>query len=275
MPPDLAGFEQHLRRFGSSGRTVEAYVAQVRLAHDAGDPLARLINDRLAPKSRHLVKSALSAYARYTRDDQLAADVRSVRLPPSRRIQVKVPLSEVAWRALHDEVEASYETEPAAAVVGVMERRGLRIGDVLHLRRAELDRALETGVLAYEAKGRRRLEFGVLPTYRRYLEALREAFPGRSGTTAVWEILTGGARAAASRKVEAQLDTLAEGAGIGHVNPHRLRRTYAVWFYGRCGRDLEALRQHMQWASISTAQAYVDHDRRDELDTLALGLDDA
>lgn len=276
VTPDLAGFEKHLRRYGTTDLTIDAYVRQVRLAYDAGDPLLRLTGEGLAPKSRHLVKSALSSYARFARDEQLSLDLRSIRLPPSRRTQVKEPLSDAAWRALHREVELGHETDPAVAVVGVMERRGLRVGDVLRLRRAEVDRALETDVLAHEGKGRRRVEFGVLPTYRRFLETLAGAFDrGAAGGTRVWQTLTSGQRVkAAAWIVAARLDDLAEEAGIGHVHPHKLRRTYATWYYGRCGRDLEALRQHMQWASITTAQAYVDHDRRVELDALALALDD-
>lgn len=272
----MVAFERHLRRFGVGEGTIVTYVRQVRLAHDTGDPLLRLTRDTLAPKSRHLVKAALSAYARFARDDQLAADLKAVRLPPSRRTAIKEPLSDAAWRALHQEVEAGYELDPVVATIGVMERRGLRVGDVLRLRRDELERALDSGVLAHEVKGRKRIEFGVLPTYQRYLEVLHEAFPrGTARDTRVWQTLTSGTSdRAAAWLVASRLDDLAEEAGVEDVYPHRLRRTYATWYYGRCGRDLEALRQHMQWASITTAQAYVDHDRRAELDKLALALDD-
>lgn len=275
MSIDRDAFTNYLQRRGLSSRTIDQYVFQVSAAYTKTDPLERLTARSLAPKTRHVVRAALTAYARFRRDDELRAELAEVRLPPAKRTNAKVPLSETAWQALHAEVETRYLDDTRSAIVGVMERRGLRLGDVLRLRRVEIDRALSSNVLTYEVKGSNRLEFGVLPTYRRYLEALQSAFPSQAPGQLVSQLVTDGkSEAAADRSIQRHLSLLADEAGIGHVHPHQLRRTYAVWFYRKCGRDLEALRQHMGWATVATAAAYIDHDRRNELDEMALGLDD-
>ena len=275
---DLGGFETWLLEHGLTEGTVEVYVRDVATAQRGGGLLARLRDEDIAPKTKRHILAAARHWAEYTEDGKLTAALRRLRLPPARRKTAKVPMLREQLFALLDELKrATYVRAPARAVIGVMAARGLRLGDVLRLQRHEIDAALSGGVLAYEAKGRRRLEFKVLKTYRSYLAQLAAC---EGAWSRVSELVSPRARgttskrraAAASRAIERALVKIGAKVGIWGLHPHRLRRTYAVEYLRGMKGDPEALiklQAHMQWAEMSTALEYVNHERGDELDEAA------
>lgn len=281
----FADFEAWLLERGLSTETVDVYVRDLETARRAGGIgrvrpgaglLARLRSDEIAPKTKRHILAAARHWADFHEDTKLGAALNRLRLPPARRVKAKVPMQRAELFALLDELRAAKDLNPPVrAVIGMMAARGLRLGDVLRLTRQEIDAAIATGVLAYEAKGRRRLEFKVLKTYRPFLAQLA-ASPGawaRVSELVSPQAKTGKRRAsAASRAVERALTRLGVRAGIFGLHPHRLRRTYAVEYLRGMTGDPEAvvkLTQHMQWAEMSTALEYVDHARGDELDGVA------
>jgi integrase len=270
-------FRDWLGEFGLSPGTIDVYARDVDIANGTGPGLiARLRDDELAPKTRRRILASARRWAEYTKNTRLTEQLKRLRLPPPRRKAAKVPLAREQLFALIDELGKGDLEAPMRGVIGMMACRGFRCGDVLRLRRTELDAARAGGTLSYEAKGRRRIEFKLLKTYRRYLVQLADA-PGD------WDrvcdlIAPGGEDAfkkrmrAAAKAVERELVKLGTRAGIGSLHPHRLRRTYAVEYLRSMHGDPEALiklTQHMQWASMATAMEYVDHARGAELDDVA------
>lgn len=272
---DLEPFRNWLVEHGLSDGTIGVYIRDIRHCFDAGGVMTRLRNDELAPKTRRHILAAARRWAEYTEDVAMTKALKKLRLPPAKRKTAKVPLKREDLFSLVDELgSASYIDDPMRAVLGMMACRGLRCGDVLRLRHAEIDAAKESGTLSFEAKGRRRLEFRVLKTYRRFLDLLA-AIPG--SWTRVDEVISPGAgengrRSAAARAVERSLTRVGVHCGVLGLYPHRLRRTYAVEYLRALHGDPEALvklTQHMQWASMTTAMEYVDHARGDELNEVA------
>lgn len=271
-------FERHLQRLGLMQGTIDVYLSDLKQAERGEGFLARLLDDKLAPKTRRHILAAGRHYAHFTRDQDLQEQLRLVRLPPARRRQQKIPMQREDLlqlvRAIRD--PATPLAPPVRATLGLMACRGLRVGDVIRLERAQVVRALETGVLGYQAKGRRFLEFRILRAYREFLQILAQQ--GSTWET-VGELLAPAGqsdrkrrRAAAAKVVERALTKLCADLRIWGVYPHRLRRTYAVQYLQASKGDPEAavkLQQHMRWASIATALEYVDHDRGAELDDAA------
>lgn len=272
-----ADFREWLGEFGLAKGTIDIYVRDVELARTPAALLGRLRDDELAPKTRRRILASARRWAEYTENGKFKDQLKRLRLPPSRRKAVRVPLSKEQLFALIDELpKAEYLTPTMRGVIGLMACRGFRCGDVLRLKREELEEARDTGTLSYEAKGHRRLEFKLIKTYRRYLVQLAE-IPG--DWSRVCELVAPGGHKtfekrmrSAAKAVERALSKLGIHAGITKLHPHRLRRTYAVEYLRSMHGDPEALiklTQHMRWASMATAMEYVDHARGAELDDVA------
>lgn len=272
---DLGGFREWLEEFGLAEGTIDVYVYDMGQAFANGGILARLRDDDLAPKTRRHILAAGRRWAEYKSDAKLLASFKRIRLPAPRRKIAKTPITRDELFDLVDEIDgADYLHDIARAQLGMMMCRGFRCGDVLRLKRKEVISALKTGTLAYEGKGRRRLEFSVLDSYRRYLEV----FPEYKNWDRVEDLIspysTPGKkrRKAAAQASTRYLHKVGKRMGLEGLYPHRLRRTYAVEYLRALKGDPEAivkLQQHMQWASIATAMQYVDHDRGAELDVAA------
>lgn len=269
-----------LRRRGLGESTILQYGHHAARLLDGEDPFTRLNDRSLSPGYRRVCRAAMLSYARFTKNTELAENLSDVRLPAPVRQSVEVPLPEKGWRALRAEIDdASYVKEPVRAVLGLMASRGLRRGDVLRLHRKEVAQAIKGGTLSFLAKGERRLEFGVLPAWRGYLEILDDCFV--RNTNHVRELVSPRAaeetcQAAAGELVTRVLRDV--GSEVGEkvlgippesLHPHQLRRTYASLYYEACGRDPNKLKAHMCWANIQTAMNYVDHDQRETLDAVA------
>jgi len=197
-----------------------------------------------------------------------------MRLPSPRRKTAKVPLAREDLFRLVDEIDsADYLSEAMRSQLGMMAARGFRCGDVLRLSRKQVRNGLQSGTLNYQAKGRRQLEFRVLPTFRPYLQALYE-YPswGRVEDLISPRARQATRRQAAGRAAARALEDCGLEVGIEGLYPHRLRRTYATEYLAALGPDPFAavkLQQHMQWANLSTAMGYVDHERGAQLDDVA------
>jgi len=272
---DLSSFETWLIKQQDLAETTAAmYAHDARGAAEIGFR-ERLRDEQLAPKTRHRILAAGRQWAKFRDDSELTKALDQARLPPARRKLAKVPAARNQLFAIIDEIDrADYLTVPMRAVLGMIACRGFRVSDVLRIQREELVIAKETGQLIYLAKGRRRLEFGVIKTWVRHLDAL-VAVPG--DWKYVEDLICPTAkpknrRKSAARAVERTLNKVAQKCELAHLYPHKLRRTYAVEYLRLHAGDPEALlklTQHMQWADESTALQYVNHVRGRELDEAA------
>ncbi len=284
----LEAFRTWLRENGRSEGTAELYVNNVRCCAAGRTMTSRLTGEGLAPKSLHTNKAALRAWAEYTDDAELAKRLAKIKLPPAERTTPKSEIPKIDWKrlagVLRDAVanppKGRSITGPVRAVIRIMSRRGLRCGDVLRLRRVEIVRALDTGTMSYEGKGRRRHEWATAPI-KAELEVLVEIdrkwdrvedLITRSKRTGI------GKRRAAAKVVARALSRFAKEAGVEGVHPHRLRRTYATFFLRQLEGDPQALvklQKHMGWANMNTALQYVDAVDRTELDRVGAQMVDA
>jgi integrase len=268
----LDAFSSYLAEYALDPDTIDKYVGHVRRCYAGKGPIAQLKSD-LAPKTKRLVRAAIRHWANHTEDDELRKAVSKLRLPAPRRKTAKAPLDKLDLLELRTAIAKRYRG-PLLAVLRLMSDRGFRDGDVLRLERSHIAKALKSGRLTYEAKGRRWLEFTVIKTFRPWLELL----VAETGWETVAELISpkSGSEDAqhksASRRVQRSLKRAAEDLGLEGVHPHRLRRTYCVEYLKAHKGDPEALMkltQHMQWANATTALEYVDHVRGIELDRVA------
>lgn len=283
MEVDLEGFERYMERRGSQPKTVQNYLLHVR--HPEG--YNRLRSKALAPKSKRVVLCAWRAYGRFLKrigeneeSDELLSELEEIKLPAPMRERPQIPLP----REFFDDLREKFDTDellddPTRGALGIMANRGLRRIDILCVQPKEIRTALKQGVLAFRAKGGRRLEFGVTKNYRHYLEMIYEGTrPGEKNVAQAISKAQNPEKGAGEKvvkhlkRVASTMELADYGVELEDVRCHILRRTYATIFYEACGGDPVKLKDHMQWASIVTATNYVDHSQRTELDEIAEGM---
>ena len=279
-PRSLDKFRAWLAARGRNEDTIELYVGNLKKC--AADPKGlthRLVGKALSPNSRRTNKAALAAWARFSKDSELRDLLDEIRLPPARRVTAKVPHDLAEWKTFVGHLrtcplrrrDLSVDDEAMRQVLLIVAIRGLRVGDVMRIRRADVHKALDSGVLSYVGKGAKRHEISAAPI-RDQLEALSKV--GK------WDrmsdlISTGKSRRCAHRKVGRQLAAVAKKAGIKGVYPHRFRHTFATQFLEQLKGDPNALvklQQFMGWESVQTAARYVSHVSQEQLDTIGAGI---
>jgi integrase len=270
---NLDKFKAWLLERGRTEGTADAYVTNLRsCAADRKGLTHRLVGDKLAPNTLRANLAALRAWALYIDDPNLAKRLGDILLPPARRVHTKQPLPAVSLRHLIKHLKiCRMPSEAMRQVLLIMAIRGFRSGDVLRLRRAEILRALDTGKLVYEAKGRKRLEFAAEP-----LRAQLEALVQIKDWDRVRDLI---ARSqdpkVASVKVWRTARRAASEIGIAGMSPHRFRHTFATRYLEQLRGDPNAiikLQKFMGWESMNTAARYVDALSQDELDAIGAGL---
>jgi integrase len=271
---DPRGFRDWLLRRGRAENTVRQYVREVR--HCAEHPRGMLgkLRDHLAPKTVRRTYAVLRSWAKFTEDRVLLAELDDVLLPPAKRVHAKEPLPLDEWLAFMKAIPTAKEVHPVARIViEIMALRGMRVGDVLRMRREQVEEGLSSGVLVLELKRRTRQEFSVGP-----IEAQLRALLGWKDWRQVVELVLPedteaiDGLAAGGSAVWRAVQEIARQAGVRAVYPHRFRRTYATEYLHEVGGDLVKLRQHMGWADLATAAGYADHERREELEAVAAGM---
>lgn len=270
---EIARFQDWLVKRGRSPDTALEYARDVEAAlSHPGDIEGRLGDKRLSPLFRHRIRASLKSWGLFTEDASLQKRLADIRLPPAARKAPRKPLSMPDWQKLIEEIDESEELpEPVRACLGIMAVRGLRVGDVLRLRHADVDNAIETGVLSFVAKGSKILEYTAKPVLP-YLKIL--ASQKKWGY--VYDLVmprTGPENRLRSGRVHLllKLRKVAESAGVSadYIYTHQLRRTFSVYYLRELKGDPEALvklQKYMGWSNIQTAAGYVDYIERGVLD---------
>jgi site-specific recombinase XerC len=274
---DLSGFRAWLITRGRSTNTADAYVGGVKRALEAKTITARLLERGLAPKSKRVILASIRAYALYRGDAKLTAALKDIKLPTASRVTVKRPLEFADWQRLCAAIDGDDKLRPPVrAVLGLLANRGFRCGDVLRMKRAQIEKALATGDLVFRAKGGRWLRYTTGASVRPYLELLVGKDNGR--WLQVADLVSRHSKPARRHKeavatCNAALRRVAATVGLApaDVHSHRLRRTYSVHFLRSMAGDPEAMQKlqaQMQWASPATAFEYTDYVNRGQLDKL-------
>ncbi len=270
---NLDEFRIWLQERGRSDDTASLYISNLRSCEaDKKGLTHRLVAGKLAPNSLRTNLAALRAWARYSDDTKLSKRLSDIRLPPARRVRVKLPLEVVEWKKVIKHIQTCRMTNEAMRqVLLMMAIRGFRSGDILRMKRSEMEAALSSGKLIYEGKGRKQIEFAAAPI-RPQLEALVEFED--------WErvrdlISTSDNPKIASKKVWRAARRTAHKVGVFKMNPHRYRHTFATNYLKELKGDPQAilkLQKYMGWESMNTAARYVDSVSQDELDVIGAGL---
>ncbi len=270
---NLESFRQWLLERGRSDDTAELYVMNLRscAAHPQG-LTHRLISGELAPNTARTNLQSLRSWATFIEDAKLLKRLGDIRLPPARGIRTKPPLGVETWRKVVQHIRTcKMRPEAMRQVLLIMAIRGFRSGDVLRIRRTEVVRALSTGRLEYEGKGKKRLQIDAEPI-REQLEALAKD----KGWERVRDLIgKGTSRRGISRKVWRAALRTAKAAGVPEMNPHRYRHNFATRFLAELAGDPNAivkLQKYMAWESMTTAARYVENVSMGELDKIGAGL---
>jgi len=274
---ELGEFKDEILNNGCDPTTADLYAYHVKKAHEANskDLTARLRDPNLSPLTKRSIKAALVAWAKFREDVELEKRIKKIKLPAAVRKSVKMPLTRPEWESLLEVIDAG-DYSPAIIVIALMARRGFRIGDLLRMRRADVEAAVgKLKTISFVAKGNRILQFGVTkniePLFRKLLDQDWET---------VGQLISPNddpakSTRAAKMAVRRALAKCAEAAGIdSNVNPHRLRRTVAVYFLEKAGGDLLKLKDWMQWVSLNVAAGYVDYQERKVLDAIGESIFD-
>lgn len=263
----LRDFHAWMLRRNRDPGTADLYVKHLRAA--AAEPtLTTRLHARsgLAPLTMRTAKAALAAWAKYTKDEELKELLDDVKLPPARRQSVKQPLSVAEWKRLAQRIGELEHRDPILAPVClIIVRRGLRVGDTLRIRRAEVLEALSSGTLSFVGKGQKRHEFSAAPIRAQLAEL---AAVKRSWKTVADLVCAGRHATSPHNRIRRVFERAAKGLQIKGVHPHRFRRTYATAFLEQLAGDPQALiklQQHMGWANLTTAAGYADAVSREDL----------
>lgn len=273
---NLREFRQWIVERGRSDDTATLYITN--LMSCAAEPKGlthRLVAGELAPNSLRTNLAALRAWARFSEDDRLLKRLADIRLPPARRVKTKLPLEMEQWKGVVRHLHTCrMSNEAMRHILLIIALRGLRSGDVLRMRRTEVVRSLATGKIAYEGKGRKRIEFSAEPI-RAQLQALSEIPRWERVRDLITVGNTESTGRVLSKKVWRAARRTARKAGVPEMNPHRFRHTFATNFLKLLKGDPNAivkLQRYMAWESLNTAARYVDAVSQDELDVIGAGL---
>lgn len=256
----LVGFERFLAgtmtrgRRPLSARTQEEVVGIVRRSLARGGPLAEAMRTDISPGYRQLARYAALLWGRYG-GTRLAADTeRHLATIPWRSTYSAVavePLTPEELRRFEEGVRSL--RDPDRAVLQLLTRTALRVGDLLRLTRDAVDEGRTTGALPVATKGARTIQYPYR-LLRGPLERLRRASWG-----ILWESLSTSQRGA-DRRVRHLVHRVARDVGLEDKNrsihPHVLRHTMAIHAQEATG-DLHLVSLLLGHGSTSTTELYL------------------
>ncbi|MEM3432786.1 MAG: tyrosine-type recombinase/integrase [Candidatus Micrarchaeaceae archaeon] len=287
FPPHIADWIHYLGEQGRSPRTVANYALDLRdfcrwyRASEGTDPLPssvlpRDIEDykaylqtirRAAPRTVNRRLAALSHFFKWAFQNGLArkdptAGVRFLRLPP-RKPRALSPREE---RRLRRAVEAGGSARDRA-VIEVLLGTGLRVEELLALRRGDVELHPRSGVLIVRrGKGGTTRRVPLTASVRRALGAYLEALGDLPEDAPLWQGTRGPLRDRGA--VGRMLEKYARLAGLEGVTPHVLRHTFATRYLEANPGDLRGLAALLGHASLNTVMVYTEPAEEDLLEKM-------
>lgn len=263
--PNLEKYRAWLLATGRAPTTAATYCRVLAQVLGAGSPEGRLVDRKLAPKTRGVLKFALKSWYRFSKQPKKVNALDEIRLPPLTRRGTKAELPLAAWRALVAEIQRMPTHKPGAAAVQcvllMMGLRGFRIGDVLRMTRREVAESIRDEVISFEGKGGKRLIYDTAMV-KVPMQTLLNLGADQKWATVVELCAFGAAPGTGYMRCHRALKACAKQAKLTNVHIHRLRRTYATHYLKFLKNDPQALiklQHHMGWSNITTAALYADH----------------
>jgi hypothetical protein len=249
----MSTLQQHLRQ-QQLLPTTQAQYRSITKRTNGVDPVEWL-RTRLNPRTpigtvlpyRAAIKHLLISEHGYTEDEvkQLLPKAKG------RPMAFRHALSPEGLAVYHEAVEDGVP-DPSAAILHLLPKTGLRIGEICGLERANIQNI--QGVRAFVFRGKRDKERVVpltrsaentLDRYLANLESERWLFPGNMGAPITQHAVRKHTRKMAEKHPE-----------LVALSPHILRHTYATLLVGR-GVDLKTIQQLLGHESIETTSRYL------------------
>jgi len=252
----LATYRDLLRAEEKSPYTIHLYAQTLRLllSHPHG-PIVAL--GQMTPKRWPIGKSALDRYADQTGNRELRMDLMMLRRPrPGPRRPIQIPDLDT-WRRLG--AAACRERPPWGCVLWLQLYSGLRIGDIMEIRREEIDTAATTGRTTMHQKGwahRRRRDWIPGPLCQETVvwisENCRAPDDGRHSYSVLWQLAAGASKSlkAAALKVSQWIPK--------PWTPHTFRHAVPSYLYEQ-GYDLETIASITGHDNVETLRKFYIH----------------
>lgn len=210
------------------------------------------VNQRLVGVSRFFAWAISEGLAR----EDPTAGIATLRLPPR---QPK-GISEVHLRQILRKAQG----EPRdVAIIELLAGTGLRVSELLALQVGDLVLGERSGrVIVRQAKHGAYREVPLTADVRKALEAYLAVHPDQDNPNALLWVGTRGPLIHRT-SVARILDSYALSAGIGEINPHALRHTFATRYLKANPGDLRGLARLLGHTNLSTVMIYTEPDMDD------------
>jgi integrase/recombinase XerC len=252
---DLSQFEEFLRRAGS-GRAVDLALVDLRLLRRF---LGELIDAGLSPRSVARKVACLKSFFRFLRRKQIvSADPTSLLSPPKAPKRLPRYLDEEGARRLMEQPDRSSPIGARdAAILELFYSTGIRLSELLGVRRADMD--LERRTVSVLGKGRKQriVPFGshAEAALRLYGTMRPQLAPKDHEAPPEFFLSVRGKRMQPKGVNELVNRYIGAVSDLDKKSPHVLRHTFATHLLNR-GADLQAVRELLGHASLSTTQVY-------------------
>ncbi len=221
--------------------------------------LAFLKNKGLSPSTMGRKVASLKAFFRFLREEgTLEQDpALALRTPRKPRRLPRLLTEEEVTRLLDAPFPRDFFGIRDRAILEVLYSTGVRVSELVHLRKADLDLARGLGKVLGKGRKERLVLLG-RPACRAVQEWIRErdALRRRVGEVEGWLFLGHKGKGLTTRRVAQILDKAAASAGLTcRVHPHLLRHSFATHLLNR-GADLRMVQEMLGHSSLAATQIY-------------------
>ncbi len=212
--------------------------------------LARLSDREISAQTKQRALAAIRSFYKFLRRQGLT------QIDPSWRIaNPRLPKKTPRFKSKKEvtrllRVAAKLKTPQAArnyALLELLYASGVRVGELCLIRLEDIDFHDRTILVEGKGSKERLVLFGkpALAALRKYLRDRTNGylFPGRNG------------KPIEQRHVRWILNSIAVKAGIGHLNPHALRHSFATHLLDK-GADLRVIQELLGHSNLSTTMSY-------------------
>ncbi len=252
---DLTQFEQFLRRAGEA-RAADLALVDLRLLRRF---LGELMDAGLSPRSVARKVACLKSFFRYLRRQGVVpSDPASLLSPP--RVPKRLPryLDEEGARRLMEQPDRSNPVGARdAAILELFYSTGIRLSELIGLRQSDLDFERQTVSVLGKGRKQRIVPFGkhAGAALAAYAAMRQHLCPAAGAPPPEFFLSVRGKRMQPKGVNELVNRYIGAVADLEKKSPHVLRHTFATHLLNR-GADLQAVRELLGHASLSTTQVY-------------------
>ena len=252
---DLTQFEEFLRRSGE-GRAADLALVDLRLLRRF---LGELMDAGLSPRSVARKVACLKSFFRYLRRQGVVpSDPTSLLSPP--KVPKRLPryLDEEGARRLMEQPDRSNPVGARdAAILELFYSTGIRLSELIGLRQSDMDFERQTVSVLGKGRKQRIVPFGkhAGAALAAYAAMRPQLCPAAGPPPPEFFLSVRGKRMQPKGVNELVNRYIGAVADLEKKSPHVLRHTFATHLLNR-GADLQAVRELLGHASLSTTQVY-------------------